>query len=175
MKNQKSYLIGIVFSTAMLTGCAPMISGAMNAALSEESILEKTASYFGAAPGKVTVWDTKSDLLTTSYKARYASKAYNCSIYYGEVKCTLLGSASDFSPAEKNIEKSKADMGLDVNASVEMTVSQAQKRLNELGYPVGKPDGIFGKMTAQKVKEFQKSHGLRVTGVLDAPTKNALK
>ncbi|UCD81642.1 MAG: ankyrin repeat domain-containing protein [Desulfobacterales bacterium] len=50
------------------------------------------------------------------------------------------------------------------------TVYEAQKKLNELGYDAGKPDGIWGKKTVEAVKSFQRDDGLPETGQLDALT-----
>jgi ankyrin repeat protein len=49
-------------------------------------------------------------------------------------------------------------------------VYEAQKKLNELGYDAGKPDGIWGKKTADAVKSFQSDNGLPTTGQLDGLT-----
>lgn len=46
-------------------------------------------------------------------------------------------------------------------------VQEMQTRLNELGYSVGTPDGIFGKKSEEAVRSFQKDHGLEITGVVD--------
>jgi hypothetical protein len=53
-------------------------------------------------------------------------------------------------------------------------LSQAQKALSQLGYPVGSVDGAPGPQTTQAILLFQKRAGLPVTGVLDDPTKAAL-
>ena len=46
-----------------------------------------------------------------------------------------------------------------------------QKRLQELGYTeVGEPDGVFGKMTDQAVRNFQKDNGLVVDGIVGPKT-----
>lgn len=49
-------------------------------------------------------------------------------------------------------------------------VKEMQTRLNELGYSVGNPDGIFGKKSEEAVKTFQKDKGLEITGVVDEAT-----
>jgi hypothetical protein len=36
-------------------------------------------------------------------------------------------------------------------------------------------DGVFGRMTERRLKRFQRRHGLRVTGVVDAATGHALR
>lgn len=171
----------IVFLAAsMTTGCAPIISGTMNASLDESGIFEKTASHFGVPREKLVIYNVKNDILATSYKAHYASKAYNCSIYYGQVTCEVLGSTVDF-PAQNlipnvaapvNISSAKPDQTIPPNQS--MSFMQAQIRLNQLGYSVGKPDGVFGKRSVEKLKLFQKSRGISMSGALDAQTVEAL-
>ncbi len=56
-----------------------------------------------------------------------------------------------------------------------MTFVQAQTRLNQLGFPVGTPDGAFGKKSVQQLKLFQTSRGLKDTGRLDSSTIEALR
>lgn len=53
-------------------------------------------------------------------------------------------------------------------------VQELQTRLNELGYSVGTPDGIFGGMSEEAVKSFQQDNGLEVTGEVDEATWNKL-
>lgn len=50
------------------------------------------------------------------------------------------------------------------------TVSGAQGRLNNLGYPVGKVDGKLGPNTKRAIIEFQRNQGLAETGDLDQKT-----
>ena len=57
---------------------------------------------------------------------------------------------------------------------VPMSLAQAQSRLNELGYPVGKPDGMMGRKTHEALRNFQAAHGLPQTGELDSATAAAL-
>lgn len=60
----------------------------------------------------------------------------------------------------------KNDKGNDVKA--------LQKALNELGYNVGKVDGIFGEATVKGVKDFQKKFKLDVDGVAGKATFEAI-
>lgn len=53
-------------------------------------------------------------------------------------------------------------------------VSQVQKKLKELGYDPGAPDGIWGKKTTNALKRFQEDSGLPVTGRLDEKTREKL-
>jgi peptidoglycan hydrolase-like protein with peptidoglycan-binding domain len=55
-----------------------------------------------------------------------------------------------------------------------MTLEQAQTKLNELGFKVGKIDGVMGRRTRSGLKRFQKEKGISVTGELDAATMAAL-
>ena len=50
-----------------------------------------------------------------------------------------------------------------------------QRRLKELGYWLGAPDGSFGSLTQQAVWAFQKSAGLRRDGVVGPKTLRALE
>lgn len=49
-----------------------------------------------------------------------------------------------------------------------------QKKLNDLGYDCGNPDGIFGKGTQTAVKAFQKDYKLTVDGVVGPKTWDAI-
>ncbi len=50
----------------------------------------------------------------------------------------------------------------------------AQRKLDELGYDPGKPDGIRGKKTIHAIKLFQEEIGVPATGRLDPQTKDKL-
>lgn len=58
--------------------------------------------------------------------------------------------------------------------SSDETIYEAQKKLGELGYDPGKPDGIRGRKTVTAIKLFQEDTGLPPTGRLDAQTKARL-
>ncbi len=51
-----------------------------------------------------------------------------------------------------------------------MPVADAQRRLAELGFDPGPPDGMAGGRTAAAIRAFQRQRGLDVTGRLDAAT-----
>ena len=55
------------------------------------------------------------------------------------------------------------------------TIKQAQQRLNQLGFNVGRPDGRFGPKTANGVRAFQKQQLIKITGELDDQTLRRLK
>lgn len=52
--------------------------------------------------------------------------------------------------------------------------ARAQVRLQELGYNVGKPDGVIGARTKAAIQEYQRKQGLQITGALDPATLAAL-
>jgi len=54
------------------------------------------------------------------------------------------------------------------------TVYQVQKRLKELGYGAGQPDGIWGRRTEIALEKFQNDTGLAATGRIDAASENKL-
>ncbi len=53
-------------------------------------------------------------------------------------------------------------------------VSALQAKLNYLGYPVGKADGIFGNLTRHGVVSFQAANNLAADGIVGPLTANAL-
>jgi len=53
-------------------------------------------------------------------------------------------------------------------------VVELQKKLNYVGFNVGKADGIFGNITEQGVKNFQKANGLTVDGKVGPMTVKSL-
>jgi len=55
-----------------------------------------------------------------------------------------------------------------------MSVQDAQARLNELGFNVGKPDGNLGPKSKAQLKKFQQSRRISATGILDEATVNEL-
>jgi curli biogenesis system outer membrane secretion channel CsgG len=55
-----------------------------------------------------------------------------------------------------------------------MSLFEAQERLNELGFDVGRPDGKLGPRTKSQLSRFQQSRKIPVTGALDRATINEL-
>lgn len=53
-------------------------------------------------------------------------------------------------------------------------VRDVQRKLDSMGYATGVPDGVFGPRTAQALMDFQRDHGLPLTGAPDQPTIAAL-
>ena len=54
-------------------------------------------------------------------------------------------------------------------------VEELQQVLNDLGYPAGPADGIFGAKTDSAVREFQADNGLTVDGLVGRKTKQVLE
>lgn len=73
------------------TGCAPVLSGAMNMNMNESMASQKTAKYFGVAEKDVVVSQFEKGALNTTYQAKVGGKLYNCNIYYGDVQCKQPG------------------------------------------------------------------------------------
>jgi len=55
------------------------------------------------------------------------------------------------------------------------TVLAIQRRLNELGYSAGTPDGLFGNKTRSAIQTFQRDNGIAVTGTADQALLSRLK
>lgn len=53
-------------------------------------------------------------------------------------------------------------------------VAGLQRKLAQLGYPVGTPDGVFGPNTERAVRNFQQEHNLPATGAADTATLSAI-
>ncbi|AMR77994.1 peptidoglycan-binding domain-containing protein [Cupriavidus nantongensis] len=163
----KSVLLVAVASN--MSACAPLISGAMNASVNEDSLKAKTAAYLGVPAENLAIQSIDKSALSTSYKAQYGNMRYGCTIYYGQVDCKQIPSVA--TPDQSSIAAaSQPDQ-----KSGMMTFAQAQARLNQLGFPVGTPDGVFGKKSVQQLKSFQTSRGLKDTGKLDSSTIEALR
>ena len=75
----------------LLSGCAPIISGTMNASASPELVRSKTAEHFGVSPARVRVSKYEKGLLGTAYRARVNGTLFNCTYYYGAVTCKRPG------------------------------------------------------------------------------------
>ncbi|MFO7294800.1 MAG: peptidoglycan-binding protein, partial [Clostridia bacterium] len=84
-------------------------------------------------------------------------------------------------PPSNNNEPSRGGNNGDQNTTLPITttlklgsrgsqVVTLQKRLNELGYNCGTPDGIFGSKTQQAVIAFQKDNGLVADGIVGPKT-----
>ena len=89
--SQRLISLTAVAVSLSLSGCAAVLSGAMNGATTDEAVVTKTAAYFGADRAQIKITDINKQLLATSYKATYKGTMYNCSIYYGTVSCGKPG------------------------------------------------------------------------------------
>ena len=142
----------------------------MNQSNDEKTITEKTIAYFNTNRDAIKISAIEKHALATTYQTIYAGNIYSCSVYYGEVTCksprVFISSESKTKAVTESVSPSNA---------TEMSISQAQARLNELGYTVGQPDGVLGKKSIEKLKLFQRSRGLGISGKLDIPTVTALR
>ena len=59
-------------------------------------------------------------------------------------------------------------------ANANLSLRDAQVKLNQLGYNVGAPDGQLGKNTVAQLRVFQRDRRVSVTGQLDQATMNEL-
>ena len=91
MKKEKLIVLILIMIFCCLPGCAPMISGAMNASENEKSIACKTAEYFNTTVNEVEILNHENQVLSRSYQTKYKGNIYNCTLYYGVVKCSLPG------------------------------------------------------------------------------------
>ncbi len=69
---------------------------------------------------------------------------------------------------------SSAQAGGQAQQGAQMSMIDAQRRLNQLGFNVGTPDGSYGPHTRAAIIAFQRSRELPETGRLDASTEQAL-
>ena len=84
-------LAAITTTSLSLTGCAAVLSGAMNSTTTDETVATKTAAYFSADRSHLKITDIHKGLLATNYKTTYKGTIYNCEIYYGSVSCSKPG------------------------------------------------------------------------------------
>jgi hypothetical protein len=78
-------------------------------------------------------------------------------------------------PTETNRQSSGAASGSrETKSGQDNVVTQAQKRLKELGYDAGTPNGVLCAKTTDAIGQFQASRALKVTKTLDKPTLSAL-
>lgn len=89
--SQRLVSLAAITATLSLSGCAAVLSGAMNSATTDEAVATKTAAYFGTDRAQIKITDINKQLFATNYKATYKGTMYNCSIYYGTVTCGKPG------------------------------------------------------------------------------------
>jgi len=88
---------------------------------------------------------------------------------YQLVTGSLLGAAG---------EKLRIDAALVLTETGEVSLSpgeMTQTMLVDLGYYKGDIDGELGPLTKEAIRAFQRDHGLKVTGVVDAQTQQELE
>lgn len=158
----------LVVAASAMSACGPIISGAMNASVNEDSLKAKTAEYLGVPSENVVISSMDKGAVSTTYKAQYGDKRYACSTYYGQLDCKQI-------PSGAAADQMSAGITQRLDQKPGMSYVQAQTRLNQLGFSVGTPDGVFGKKSVQQLKLFQKSRGLQDTGRLDTATIEALR
>ncbi|MTE18832.1 N-acetylmuramoyl-L-alanine amidase [Streptomyces sp. TRM43335] len=76
--------------------------------------------------------------------------------------------------ADAPVQLDHASYGTLREGSTGAQVGAAQHLLNQTGFEAGEVDGIFGSRTGSAVREFQRSRGLSVDGVVGARTWTAL-
>jgi N-acetylmuramoyl-L-alanine amidase len=79
--------------------------------------------------------------------------------------CLVLAMASYAALGDRNL--SQGSRGSEVK--------DLQRKLVQIGYQVGKVDGLYGKSTTAAVKRFQKNRGLKVDGIAGRETIQELK
>jgi TonB family protein len=83
----------------------------------------------------------------------------------------------DYRQASKDFERA-AQLGMDLAKQhlqvLQDEVRQAQERLRSTGFNPGAANGVLAKQTVTALRQYQKAHGLPVTGLLDNATRNAL-
>lgn len=100
---------------------------------------------------------------------------------------TAVGRTVENAAKKPQSDKSKTEQFVDVNKKVITAASdsvsgapdkekviEAQKRLNELGFDAGPPDGIIGKKTTEAIAQYQELNKLQVTKCLDKGTCKSL-
>lgn len=56
-----------------------------------------------------------------------------------------------------------------------INIQRAQMALQDLGYRPGAADGLYGSNTRRAIKQFQRDHGLAVTGYFNEATVSRLR
>lgn len=95
----------------------------------------------------------------------------NCPSIFNKSAMQNFRKMKNFTPLILAIFFGAALLVCETADSYDVAVFEAQKKLSELGYDIGNPDGIWGKKTSKAVKSFQHDDGLPETGQLDELTK----
>ncbi len=113
---------------------------------------------------------TKSDALQTLSKGEEVEIIHKNGSWYkikygrytGYVMARYVTAKGSVPTVDEPKTLREGDRGAEVKAM--------QKRLKELGYLTGSADGVFGPMTTEAVKAFQKRNGLTADGVVGPAT-----
>lgn len=105
---------------------------------------------------------------------RWSETAMSGQVGAAAILLALLGLCADIGiTAPAAASASPAPIGLEIGARG-WQVEAVQRRLADLGYPVGRLDGRFGEATRDAVLSFQARSSLPTTGKIDDATKAAL-
>jgi spore cortex-lytic enzyme len=80
----------------------------------------------------------------------------------------------------KTLGKMGVSVGLSVSSGTvkagasKTDVKKVQQRLKDYGYYKGAVDGVYGPVTAQAVRNYQKDHGLKVDGIAGSNTLSSM-
>ena len=142
---------------------------------------EKNSSVASAIIGRAIESDSWTMLILpcrTKDKSSFSGVVkHDAGIYNGTDKADAINKIGD-SVAQAILDKVGAHVAASGSPETTttstavnvMTLTQAQSRLNDLGFPVGVADGVMGKKTQYQIKAFQKSRGIPQTGNLDDQT-----
>ena len=93
---------------------------------------------------------------------------------------TTSGNSFDSIAASNGYKVAASPVSTEVNGSILKkgsrgpAVKEIQQKLTSLGFSTKGIDGVFGSNTDNAVRQFQKSRGLKVDGIVSTETKNAL-
>ncbi len=86
----------------------------------------------------------------------------------------VLPAAAKDPPTHLNCGETDRVLELTTPPLTGLDVLEAQQRLEELGYPIGDPPGVYGTSTTAAVMKFQKTHRLLPSGKVEPLTWHAL-
>jgi len=87
----------------------------------------------------------------------------------------VLGTVGSARAQEKPTPVMRIGPWIEVGGAIPvLVVLQAQERLHTAGFDPGPVDGSLGPQTRAALRRYQATHGLPVTGELDAATRRAL-
>lgn len=77
-------------------------------------------------------------------------------------------------PEASVITNAPAEITAQAATYSKLTIKQVQQKLNARGYKCGHADGVIGKNTKTAIRNYQKDHGLKVTGIINKALLGAL-